>query len=194
MKEGATPKLTTSERESSSLPKGPATPKSRATMPSNKSKTAAKKMKIEAQDAELAETSPPPMLQRMERQPHKRLQRVKILGISFFIPAMIRKSTKESCSASLSDPSLRIPAGLQTKHFLKSVRFRVPFSASAMLKPAWHGARLNRKVQIPSHRVKMRLFFHLRRCVRMGEMQGAESENEGAYCCCSAASAGFASA
>ena len=34
----------------------------------------------------------------------------------------------------------------------------------------------------------------LRRCVRMGKMQGDESENEGAYCCCFAARAGFASA
>ena len=46
--EGATPKVTTSARESSSLPMGEETPRRRAVMPSKKSKTAPRMMKATA--------------------------------------------------------------------------------------------------------------------------------------------------
>ena len=78
MEAGATPNVTTSASESSSLPIGLDTPRSRAVNPSKKSKTAPRTMKSRARG------SAPPIAKWIAIQPQMRLQQVMELGICFF--------------------------------------------------------------------------------------------------------------
>jgi hypothetical protein len=76
---GATPKLTTSANESSSLPRGEDTPKRRAEKPSKKSNTAA----INTQITTPKKFSEKAIVRAMH--PEKRFIMVNALGICFFI-------------------------------------------------------------------------------------------------------------
>ena len=76
---GATPKETTSDRESNSLPIGETTFSIRAANPSRKSKTAAMMIQMEA-------ISRLPFRAAIaDRVPHTRFRQVSVLGMCFFI-------------------------------------------------------------------------------------------------------------
>ena len=76
---GATPNVTSSARESSSLPIGLDTPRTRAVIPSKKSKTAPRMMNSNAI------SGMPYNANTVATHPEMRLQQVIVFGICFFI-------------------------------------------------------------------------------------------------------------
>ena len=84
---GATPNVTSSAKESSSLPIGLDTPRTRAVIPSKKSKTAPRMMNSRAI------SGMPNKANTVATHPEIRLQQVIVFGICFFI-FMIRNKVK----------------------------------------------------------------------------------------------------
>ena len=79
IKAGATPKVTTSAKESSSLPMGDCTFSNRATMPSKKSNTAPRNMNAAARSRFIF------MACQVAKAPQVRLDNVIVFGMCFFI-------------------------------------------------------------------------------------------------------------